>query len=130
MDQGGASGEVTNSTRRTYSLRVVRFFRFLESNTIDHRLGRVFGEAIVRHRLLAHDHTVEYVVALCQKVFGYPVEKGLQIAEEVHFTNRCILWTGALELAELKQEQIHSLGKDELVNHCMSCMSAILEPAA
>ena len=28
------------------------------------------------------DHTVEYVVDLCQKVFGYPVEKGLQIAKE------------------------------------------------
>lgn len=76
------------------------------------------------------DHTVEYVVSLCQKVFGYPVAKGLQIAEEVHFTNRCILWTGALEVAELKQEQIHSLGKDELVARCQGSMSAILEPAA
>ena len=76
------------------------------------------------------DHSVEYVVSLCQKVFGYPVEKGLQIAEEVHFTNRCILWTGSLELAELKQEQIHSLGKDELVDRCQGSMSAILEPAA
>lgn len=75
------------------------------------------------------DHTVEYVVALCQKVFGYPVEKGVQIAAEVHVTKRCILWTGTLEVAELKQEQIHSLGHDELVNHCMGCMTAILEPA-
>ena len=37
------------------------------------------------------DHTVEYVVSLCQKVFAYPVEKGLQIAAEVHVTKRCIL---------------------------------------
>ena len=76
------------------------------------------------------DHTVEYVVALCQKVFGYPIKKGLQIADEVHFTKRCILWTGSLELAELKQEQIHSLGKDELVTRCQGSMSAILESAA
>lgn len=76
------------------------------------------------------DHTVEYVVALCQKVFGYPIEKGVQIAAEVHVTKRCILWTGSLELAELKQEQIHSLGKDELVARCQGSMTAILEPAA
>ncbi len=76
------------------------------------------------------DHTVEYVVSLCQKVFGYPVEKGVQIAAEVHVTKWCILWTGPLELAELKQEQIHSLGKDDLVNHCQGSMTAILEPAA
>ena len=76
------------------------------------------------------DHTVEYVVLLCQKVFGYPVEKGVQIAAEVHVTKRCILWTGSLELAELKQSQIHSLGKDELVDRCQGSMTAILEPAA
>ena len=76
------------------------------------------------------DHTVDYVVDLCQKVFGYPVEKGLQIAKEVHITKRCILWTGSLELAELKQEQIHSLGKDELIAHCQGSMSALIEPAA
>lgn len=76
------------------------------------------------------DHTVEYVVALCQKVFGYPLEKGVQIAAEVHVTKRCILWTGSLEVAELKQEQIHSLGKDELVDRCQGSMTAIIEPAA
>ena len=75
------------------------------------------------------DHTVEYVVDLCQKVFGYPVEKGLQIAKEVHTTKRSILWTGSLELAELKQEQIHSLGKDELIARCQGSMTAVIEPA-
>ena len=48
------------------------------------------------------DHTVEYVVAMCQKVFGYPVAKGVQIAAEVHVTKRCILWTESLELAEFE----------------------------
>ncbi len=75
------------------------------------------------------DHTFEYVVAMCQKIFGYPLEKGLQLAAEVHVTKRCILWTGSLEQAELKQEQIHSLGKDELVDRCQGSMTAILEPA-
>lgn len=77
-----------------------------------------------------NDHTVEYVVALCQKIFGYPVEKGLLMSKEVHEKGRAILWTGALELAELKQEQIHSVGKDPQVMLCKGSMTAVLEPAA
>ena len=72
------------------------------------------------------DHTVDYVVNLCKKIFGYPSEKGLKIAEEVHFKKRCIVWTGTLELAELKQEQIHAIGKDPQIPHCKGSMSAVL----
>jgi ATP-dependent Clp protease adaptor protein ClpS len=77
-----------------------------------------------------NDHTVDYVVTLCQKIFGYPVEKGLKIAKEVHEKGRCILWTGSLELAELKQEQIHAIGPDPQIKRCKGSMSAVLEPAA
>lgn len=77
-----------------------------------------------------NDHTVEYVVTLCQKIFGHPVEKGLQIAKEVHEQGRSILWTGSLEVAELKQEQVHAVGKDPQVKNCKGSMTAILEPAA
>lgn len=76
------------------------------------------------------DHTVEYVVTLCQKIFGFPVEKGLQKAVEIHEQGRSILWTGSLELAELKQQQIHSVGKDPQVKKCKGSMTAVLEPAA
>jgi len=76
------------------------------------------------------DHTVEYVVTLCQKIFGFPIEKGLLKAKEVHEKGRSILWTGALELAELKQEQIHAVGKDPQINRCKGSMTAVLEPAA
>lgn len=76
------------------------------------------------------DHTVEYVVAICQAIFGHPREKGLRIAEEVHVTGRSIVFTGSLELAELKQEQVHSVGPDPLIPRCKGSMSAIIEPAA
>ena len=76
------------------------------------------------------DHTVAYVVELCQKVFGYPLEKGLKIADEVHNKKRCLLWTGALEIAEFKQQQIHALGRDPLVARCAGSMSAVVEPSA
>lgn len=77
-----------------------------------------------------NDHTVDYVVTLCQKIFGHPVEKGLKIAKEVHEKGRCILWTGTFELAELKQEQIHAIGPDPQIPRCKGSMSAVLEPAA
>jgi ATP-dependent Clp protease adaptor protein ClpS len=76
------------------------------------------------------DHTVEYVVAMCQKLFGHPVEKGLKIAEQVHFEGRCIVWSGTMEVAELKQEQIHAFGPDPLIARCKGSMSAAIEPAA
>ncbi len=76
------------------------------------------------------DHTVEYVVAMMQRIFGHPVEKGLKVAEEVHFRGRCIVWTGSLEVAEWKQEQIHAFGADRQIPGCKGSMTAVVEPAA
>ena len=75
-------------------------------------------------------HTVDYVVELCKKIFGHPVEKGLQVAKEVHEKGRAILWTGPLEVAELKRDQIHAVGKDPQIKNCKGSMTAMLEPAA
>lgn len=76
------------------------------------------------------DHSVEYVVAMMQKLFGHPVEKGVEIAKEVHFQGRSIVKTCSKELAELKQEQIHAFGPDPLIKRCKGSMSAEIEPAA
>lgn len=76
------------------------------------------------------DHTVQYVVELCRKIFGHTFERGFQIAREVHNQKRSIVWTGALEVAEFKQEQIHAIGKDPMVVRCQGSMSAVVEPAA
>ncbi len=73
------------------------------------------------------EHSVDYVVNLCQKIFGYPKEKGNKIALEVHEKGRAILWTGTLELAELKQDQIHGIGRDLTVKNCTGSMTAVLE---
>src|SRR5687768_11172232 len=64
------------------------------------------------------DHSVEYVVGMMQQLFGYPAERGLQIASDVHFTGRCIVKTCSRELAELKQEQIHAFGPDKSIPRC------------
>lgn len=57
-------------------------------------------------------HTFEYVIRSLEKVFGYPVEKGFQLASEIHHRGRAIVWTGALEIAELKRDQLRGMGPD------------------
>ncbi len=74
------------------------------------------------------EHTPEYVVAMMQKLFGHPVEKGMQIAMEVDGSGRAIVLTTTREHAELKRDQIHAFGRDPLVASCQGSMSASIEP--
>src|SRR5438309_3677215 len=54
------------------------------------------------------DHSYAYVIVMLQELFGYPPEKGFQLAKEVDTTGRVIVFTGPLEVAELKRDQIHA----------------------
>jgi ATP-dependent Clp protease adaptor protein ClpS len=74
------------------------------------------------------DHTPQYVVAMMQSLFGHPVERGMQIADEVHHRGRSIVLTTTREHAELKRDQIHAFGKDTFVPECAGSMSATIEP--
>ena len=76
------------------------------------------------------DHTYQYVIVMLQELFGYPPEKGFQMAEEVDRTGRVILLTTTKEHAELKQDQIHAYGPDPWTSkECKGSMTAIIEPA-
>jgi ATP-dependent Clp protease adaptor protein ClpS len=75
------------------------------------------------------DHTYNYVINMMQKLFGFPVEKGMQIATEVDTRGRVIVLTTTREHAELKRDQIHAYGKDDLIAGCKGSMSATIEPA-
>lgn len=75
------------------------------------------------------DHTPEYVVAMMQKLFGYPSMKGLLIAVEVHSQGKAIVLTTTREHAELKRDQIHAFGKDPDNQDCLGSMWASIEPA-
>lgn len=57
-------------------------------------------------------HTFVYVIETFMKVFGYPAEKGYQLALQIHLSGRAIVWSGTRELAELKRDQIRSAGPD------------------
>jgi ATP-dependent Clp protease adaptor protein ClpS len=76
------------------------------------------------------DHSYDYVVLMMKQVFRHPIETGFQIAKEVDSTGRAICLTTTLEHAELKRDQIHAFGKDELIARCKGSMSATIEPVS
>ncbi len=75
------------------------------------------------------DHSYDYVIHMMKQLFRYPIEKGFRIAKEVDSGGRAICLTTTMEHAELKRDQIHSFGKDELIPRCKGSMSATIEPA-
>jgi ATP-dependent Clp protease adaptor protein ClpS len=57
-------------------------------------------------------HTFEYVIEALQKVFGYDLQKAFLLTSQVHHAGQALVWSGALELAELKRDQIRGFGPD------------------
>jgi ATP-dependent Clp protease adaptor protein ClpS len=75
------------------------------------------------------DHTYDYVIEMLGKIFGYGKEKAFQMAQEVDAAGRCNVYTGSLEQAEFKRDQIHGYGADYRIPRCKGSMSATVEPA-
>lgn len=75
------------------------------------------------------DHSFDYVILMLQALFGFPREKGYQMAWNVHTQGRVIVLTTTMEHAELKRDQIHAYGPDPLIPRCKGSMSATIEPA-
>ena len=74
------------------------------------------------------DHTYAYVIVMLMELFGYPPEKGYQLACEVDTSGRAVVLTTTREHAELKLDQIHAYGKDGLIEKCQGSMWATIEP--
>ena len=62
------------------------------------------------------DHTYAYVIRMLRELFGQSVWRAFQMAREVDKTGKVICLTTTLEHAELKRDQIHSFGRDELID--------------
>ena len=60
---------------------------------------------------------MEFVVGVLRKVFNYRLIKAVGIMLKVHVTGRGVVWTGSLEVAELKADQIKSCGPDPNKRH-------------
>ncbi|HID76469.1 MAG TPA: ATP-dependent Clp protease adaptor ClpS [Planctomycetaceae bacterium] len=74
------------------------------------------------------DHTYAYVITMLMQLFGYPPEKGYQMACEVDTRGRVVVLTTTKEHAELKRDQIHAFGKDDMIEGCKGSMTATIEP--
>jgi ATP-dependent Clp protease adaptor protein ClpS len=74
-----------------------------------------------------NDHTYVYVIKMMAVLFGHAYERGYQIAQEVDKQGRAIVLTTTKEHAELKRDQIHAYGKDQLLDSCKGSMSATIE---
>ena len=74
------------------------------------------------------DHSYEYVIMMMRKLFGHSIEQGFKIAEEVDSGGRAVCLTTTREHAELKRDQIHSFGRDHLIQRCQGSMWATIEP--
>ncbi len=74
------------------------------------------------------DHTFDYVIGMLRKLFGFTVERSLQLADSVDSQGQVVVDTTTLERAELKRDQIHAFGRDWRITRCAGSMSATLEP--
>jgi ATP-dependent Clp protease adaptor protein ClpS len=75
-------------------------------------------------------NTMEFVVSVLRKVFGYTVEKCVKLMLEAHEKGKSAVWIGALEVAELKADQIRSCGADPFVKAGGHPLGVSVEPAA
>lgn len=74
-------------------------------------------------------NTFEYVVGVLKKVFGYPTRKAFWLTLKAHVAGRCVVWTGTLELAELKADQVRSHGPDPIMADRGACtLGVTIEP--
>jgi ATP-dependent Clp protease adaptor protein ClpS len=78
--------------------------------TVDTRTRRQPPYAVVLHN--DDVNGFDYVVGVLQKVFGYALQKAYQLTLQAHRSGRSIVWSGSLEVAELKADQIRSCGPD------------------
>ncbi len=76
------------------------------------------------------DHSYEYVVLMMRQIFGHTFSKGFEIAKRVDSDGRSVCLTTTREHAELKRDQIHSFGRDFLIERCKGSMSATIEPVS
>jgi ATP-dependent Clp protease adaptor protein ClpS len=57
-------------------------------------------------------NTFGFVIGVLGKVFAYGGLQGFRHAFKVHCSGRGVLWSGTLEVAELKADQVRSCGAD------------------
>lgn len=83
------------------------------------------------HVILHNDdhHSMEFVIEVLQKVFGYKLEESFTLMMTAHTQGKAVVWTGAKEVAELKAEQMTSF-HEQRGDRDLGPLGVSLEPAA
>lgn len=72
---------------------------------------------------------MDHVVAVLRKVFGYSRTKCVWLMMKAHVGGKSQVWSGVLEVAELKADQIRSCGPDPvMVSKGAGTLSVSIEP--
>jgi ATP-dependent Clp protease adaptor protein ClpS len=72
-----------------------------------------------------------WVVLVLRKVFGYTVERCVELMIEAHEKGRSVVWVGAMEVAELKADQVISCGGDpDAKDRGAEALRVTVEPTA
>ena len=68
-----------------------------------------------RYAVILHNddiNTMQWVITVLQKVFGYTMEKALLLMFDAHLTGKSRVWVGPFEIAEHYADRIVSYGPD------------------
>lgn len=82
------------------------------------------------HVILLNDdhHSMEFVVTVLARVFGYATERCVQLMLTAHHSGRSVVWTGAKEVAELKAEQVRTF-HERRGGQDLGPLDCVIEPA-
>lgn len=76
-------------------------------------------------------HTYTYVVEALSRVCGHSQEQAYRLAVEIDKTGLAAVWTGAMEIAELKRDQILAFGPDLYAEKAVTFpLGCYIEPIA
>ncbi len=75
------------------------------------------------------NHTYEYVIEMLQKIFDISKTTAYEMACEVDFTGKVIVYNANKEEAEFKRDQILRYGPDWRLKRSTGSMNAIVEIA-
>jgi ATP-dependent Clp protease adaptor protein ClpS len=71
----------------------------------------------------------DFVVRVLVTVFGYGWGKAFWLTLKAHCAGRCVVWSGTLEVAELKAEQVRGCGPDpNMVSRGAQPLHVTVEP--
>lgn len=76
-----------------------------------------------------NDHTYDYVIEMLVELFGHSKLKAFEMACEVDFKGRVVVYSTYKEEAELRRNLILSYGKDWRLERSQGSMNAVIEPA-